>query len=40
MADPSRMLLVCSCEDTMPVDGRGIAEAYGQRVREARHLCR
>ena len=40
MTDHRRALLVCSCEDTMPVDATGIADACGQRARDARHLCR
>ncbi|MGL4322798.1 MAG: 4Fe-4S binding protein [Beijerinckiaceae bacterium] len=36
-----RTLFVCSCEDTMPVDGAAIGRACGVAdVREARFLCR
>jgi ferredoxin len=41
MADPNRTLLICSCEDTMPVDGKAIERGcQGAQVKSARHLCR
>jgi ferredoxin len=41
MADATRMLMVCSCEDTMPLDGEALARGCkGGEIRTARHLCR
>jgi ferredoxin len=41
MAESRRKILVCSCEDTMPLHGTAVAKACGgQRPSEARHLCR
>ncbi|MES2711736.1 MAG: 4Fe-4S binding protein, partial [Pseudomonadota bacterium] len=37
MAD--RVVFVCSCEETMPVDAAAIARGCGGRVREAEQLC-
>jgi ferredoxin len=41
MADAARMLMVCSCEDTMPLDGAALARGCkGGEIKTARHLCR
>jgi ferredoxin len=41
MTDKPRSLLVCSCEDTMPLDDAAIARGCkGANVKTARHLCR
>jgi ferredoxin len=41
MTDKPRTLLVCSCEDTMPLDDAAIARGCrGANVKTARHLCR
>ena len=41
MTDKPRSLLVCSCEDTMPLDEAAIARGCkGANVKTARHLCR
>jgi ferredoxin len=45
MAEAERRVFVCSCEETMPLDGEGIARACaralpGARVEAARQLCR
>lgn len=41
MNDRPRTLLVCSCEDTMPLDATSIGRACkGATVKTARHLCR
>jgi ferredoxin len=40
MADSDRVVILCSCEDTMTVDGPRVAEACGVRIETARHLCR
>ncbi|WP_246503672.1 4Fe-4S dicluster domain-containing protein [Plastoroseomonas arctica] len=37
MAD--RVVFVCSCEETMPIDAAAIARGCGGRVREAEQLC-
>ena len=37
----TRVLMVCSCEDTMPLDGAALARGCkGSDIRTARHLCR
>lgn len=41
MTGTARTLMVCSCEDTMPLDGEALARGCkGGEVRIARHLCR
>jgi len=41
MSDRPRTLLVCSCEDTMPLDTAAIGRGCkGATVKDARHLCR
>ncbi|MGL4729370.1 MAG: 4Fe-4S binding protein [Bosea sp. (in: a-proteobacteria)] len=41
MSVEGRTLVICSCEDTMPVDGAAVARACaGADVKTARHLCR
>jgi ferredoxin len=41
MADGPRQILICSCEDTMPLDAAAIARGcQGARVDTARQLCR
>ena len=41
MPDTTRTLMVCSCEDTMPLDAAAIARGCkGADIRSARHLCR
>lgn len=40
MADGDRTILLCTCEDTMPVDAAGIGKACGGQVEKGRHLCR
>jgi ferredoxin len=41
MADAERIIAVCSCEDTMPLDEKSIARGCKDgEVRTARHLCR
>ena len=41
MNDRPRTLLVCSCEDTMPLDTAAIGRGCkGAQVKDARHLCR
>lgn len=41
MTDVARTLMVCSCEDTMPLDGAAIRRGCsGAAVSEHRHLCR
>jgi ferredoxin len=38
---PDRTVIVCSCEDTMPLDAEAIRRGCpGARVESARHLCR
>ena len=37
----TRIVMVCSCEDTMPLDGAALARGCkGSDIRTARHLCR
>ncbi|MCO4053079.1 MAG: 4Fe-4S binding protein [Bosea sp.] len=41
MAEPTRIVAVCSCEDTMPLDVAAIAKGCGDAsLKTARHLCR
>ena len=41
MADRQRRILICSCEDTMPLDADAVRRALrGVEVQTARHLCR
>ena len=41
MADPPRKILVCSCEDTMPLDAEALRRGgRGAEISSARHLCR
>lgn len=41
MDERKRILLVCSCEDTMPLDGEAIERGCkGAALKTARHLCR
>lgn len=41
MAEGQRKILVCSCEDTMPLDAEGVRRACrGAEVVAGRHLCR
>jgi ferredoxin len=41
MADGPRNILICSCEDTMPLDGEAVRRACrGAQVVEGRQLCR
>lgn len=41
MQDATRTLMVCSCEDTMPLDGAALSRGCkGADIRSARHLCR
>jgi ferredoxin len=41
MAERPRKVLICSCEDTMPLDGAGLRRACkGAEVLEGRQLCR
>ena len=41
MAERPRNILICSCEDTMPLDGKAVAHACrGAEVLEGRQLCR
>ena len=41
MAERPRKVLICSCEDTMPLDGAGVRRACrGAEVLEGRQLCR
>ncbi len=41
MAEGQRKILVCSCEDTMPLDADGVRRACrGAEVIAGRHLCR
>ncbi|MBW8271431.1 4Fe-4S dicluster domain-containing protein [Caldovatus aquaticus] len=39
MAGQGRIVFVCSCEDTMPLDGRALARGCGGEVRTAEQLC-
>lgn len=41
MSDVTRKIILCSCEDTMPLDAVGIGKACaGATISTARHLCR
>src|ERR1019366_10332373 len=41
MADRPRTILVCSCEDTMPLDAQAVRRGCGgSQVTTARQLCR
>jgi ferredoxin len=41
MADRQRRVLICSCEDTMPLDANAVRRGLrGAEVMTARHLCR
>lgn len=41
MSDSARKVLICSCEDTMPLDAETVARGCrGAQVETARHLCR
>ncbi|MDP3319814.1 MAG: 4Fe-4S binding protein, partial [Bosea sp. (in: a-proteobacteria)] len=41
MQDTTRTLMVCSCEDTMPLDAAALSRGCkGADIRTARHLCR
>lgn len=40
MADDTRVVILCSCEDTMTLDPLRVGKACGARVETARHLCR
>src|SRR5512132_167737 len=41
MAERPRTILICSCEDTMPLDGEAARRAcHGAEVIEGRQLCR
>ena len=41
MADRPRKVLICSCDDTMPVDGATVERVCrGAKVIEGRQLCR
>jgi ferredoxin len=40
MADEPRKIILCSCEDTMPLDPQRVREACRANVETARHLCR
>lgn len=41
MTDVTRTLMVCSCEDTMPLDGTALRRGcQGAQISEHRHLCR
>ena len=41
MAERPRNILICSCEDTMPLDGKAVERACrGAEVVEGRQLCR
>src|ERR1700730_15718778 len=41
MADQPRHILICSCEDTMPLDAEAVRRGCrSSQVTEARHLCR
>lgn len=37
---PGRIAFACSCEDTMPLDGRALARGCGAELRTAEQLCR
>jgi len=40
MADEQRKVILCSCEDTVPLDPERVREACRVNVETARHLCR
>ena len=40
MADEPRKIILCSCEDTIPLDPERVREACRTNVETARHLCR
>src|SRR5712671_4794042 len=40
MAELPRNVLICSCEDTMPLDADAVRRGCGARVSTADHLCR
>jgi ferredoxin len=41
MSESARKVLICSCEDTMPLDAEAVARGCrGAQVETARHLCR
>jgi ferredoxin len=40
MADEPRKIILCSCEDTMPLDPERVREACRANVETARYLCR
>ncbi len=40
MADEPRKIILCSCEDTMPLDPERVRRACRANVETARHLCR
>ena len=40
MADGPRQIILCSCEDTMPLDGDAVGTACRAQVKTAHHLCR
>src|SRR6267154_708457 len=40
MAELPRNILICSCEDTMPLDADAVRRGCGERVSTADHLCR
>jgi ferredoxin len=40
MADAPRQIILCSCEDTMPLDADAVRTACRAEVKTAHHLCR
>jgi ferredoxin len=40
MADAPRQIILCSCEDTMPLDADAVRKACRAEVKTASHLCR
>jgi len=40
MAERPRNILICSCEDTMPLDADAVRRGCGENVATADHLCR
>jgi ferredoxin len=40
MSEQGKNLFICSCDGTMPLDGRGLARACGRDVHVHRQLCR
>ena len=40
MADRPQNILICSCEDTMPLDADAVRRGCGAQVTTANHLCR